>query len=213
MDKSKQEIESGNWFADLLLSFAPESPSVDGAPEEMIKKASWKAFGVSTVAGVAPGPWGWATILPEIITVTKIQIDLIHSIAAYYNKHAEITPSMILMIFSGQAKIQIGKGVIRDAAGKLIIKEMTKKTARYVAQRIGSSIGLKITARAVGRLIPFLFAPVFGAMSKSMTTDIGNEAVKFFSQSFIVLPIKKCINGHEIDEDATVCPECGSAFN
>jgi hypothetical protein len=213
MNKPKQEIESGNWFADLILSFSPDSPTVDGTPEDMIKTASRKAFLVSTAAGVVPGPWGWTTILPEIIAVTKIQIDLIHSIAAYYKKHAQLTPSLTLLIFAGQVKIQIGKNVARNTAGKFIVREMTKKTARHVAQRVGAAIGVKITARALGRMIPFVLAPVFGLMSKSMTTDIGNEAIKIFNQNLEIIKIKKCINGHETDEDLSICTECQSPLH
>lgn len=209
MNKPKQEIESGNWFADLILSFSPDSPTVDGTPEDMIKTASRKAFLVSAAAGVVPGPWGWATILPEIIAVTKIQIDLIHSIAAFYKKHAQLTPSLTLLIFAGQAKIQIGKNLVRNTAGKFVVREMTKKTARQVAQRVGAAIGVKITTRALGRMIPFILAPLFGAMSKSMTTDIGNEAIKIFNQNLEIINLKKCINGHENDANAPTCIECG----
>ncbi|MCX5828094.1 MAG: hypothetical protein NTV58_08855 [Deltaproteobacteria bacterium] len=63
-----EEVKSGHWFFDLLMKFAPkpEEVIVTGTPEEMIKEAAKKSFWVSTTLSAVPGPFGLATILPEI---------------------------------------------------------------------------------------------------------------------------------------------------
>ncbi len=74
----------GNWFLDLLMKLAPDPDKAykDATTEEMIRGASWKAFQISAGLGLIPGPVGMAVVLPEIITITKLQMALVCRIAS-----------------------------------------------------------------------------------------------------------------------------------
>lgn len=207
---SAKEAEDGTWFGNLLMEFAPDTVSIDGkTPEEMIQKASWSAFTVSTLSALPPGPIGWLTILPEIIAVTKIQINLIYKIAEYYNKRPVINSTMVMLIFANEAGVNIGKKVLTRVGRKVIIRALGSKAIRPIAQKIGARIGTKITSRLVGRWIPVIIAPIFGAFSKSMTTKIGEEAIALFQEDIEIAASKTCSNGHDFDASSKFCPECG----
>jgi len=174
MTDSKKEIEGGSWFVDLLMNFAPDHVELTGdTPEQMTKSASWLAFSISTAAAIPPGPLGWATILPEVIAVTKIQMNLIYKIAQYYEKRGKLNETLVMLIFANEAGVNVGKKVVEKVGRKVIIRALSSKMLRPIIQKIGARIGARITQKMVGRWIPFVLAPLFGAFSKMMTTKIG----------------------------------------
>ncbi len=203
--------EQHSWFTNLLMKFAPSSVEIEGrTPEEMISSASWKAFAVSTAAALPPGPVGWATIVPELIAITKIQMNLIYKIAKYYGKENQINSTIVMLIFANEAGLAVGRQVVRKVGTRVIINALGSRALRPIAQKIAAKIGARITQKALGRWIPFVLAPIFGAFSKSMTTRIGQEAINFLKDDFEVQDQCECPNGHEIPSNSKFCPECGA---
>jgi hypothetical protein len=199
-----------NWLGDLLMNLTPSDTDFTGkSPDEMIKTASWKAFAVSTASGLAPGPAGWVTILPEIIAVTKIQINLVYAIAKHYGQISKFGSGTVMLVFANAAGIAT-RGAVARVGERLIVRALSSKAVTALSQRIGVKIGARITQRIIGRWVPVVLAPVFGAFSKSMTKKIGYEAVKLFSSDFDIIEYALCPNGHEVSEDSEFCSECGA---
>lgn len=194
-----EEVKSGHWFFDLLMKFAPkpEEVVVTGTPEEMIKEAAQKAFWVSTTLSAVPGPFGLATILPEIGAVTKIQINLVYKIAKYYKNLETINHSIVLLIFANALGLTIGNQLVRRVGVRLVIKALSAPVIERIAQRIGLQIAAGITKRIAGRWLIVIAAPIFGLFSKKMTQKIGIEATALFAEAIEVEDMNGCEHGHE----------------
>ncbi|RYD33679.1 MAG: hypothetical protein EOP87_10570, partial [Verrucomicrobiaceae bacterium] len=94
---SKDEIipvkeESAGRIADAILKFIGKVP---GTKEELSDKPADRARSIAnsaaaraaTTAGamaLPPGPLGWATLLPELVAVWKIQSQMVADIAGVY---------------------------------------------------------------------------------------------------------------------------------
>lgn len=212
MTQKADKIDT-NWFVDLLMSFAPSTVEPNGqTPEQLTSAASWKAFTISTAAALPPGPIGLVTIVPEIIAVTKIQMNLIYSIAAYHGNQGKLNHTLVVLIFANEAGLFVGRQLLKKAGARVIVRALGSKAIRPIAQKVAARIGARITQRFVGRWIPFVLAPAFGAFSKRMTTKIGREADQLLGQDIDVIETTECPNGHEIPEDARFCEECGVAI-
>lgn len=208
---SDQNSGPKNWFGELLLNFAPRDIKVEGkTAEELISAASWKAFAASTALALPPGPLGLATILPELLTVTKIQINLVYAIAKLKGQEAKLNDSLVALIFAHEAGLQIGRYLNENFGDKVIVKSLSQRAYAQIAEQVGIRIGIRITQKALGRWIPVLFAPVFGALSKKMTERIGQEALKMFSGDLVVEDVLLCPNGHEVESGVNFCPDCGA---
>ena len=208
-----EDVKSGHWFFDLLMKFAPkpEEVVVTGTPEEMIKEAAQKAFWVSTTLSAVPGPFGMATILPEIGAVTKLQIDLVYKIAKYYKNLETINQSIVLLIFANALGLTIGNQLVRRVGVRLIIKALSAPVSEKVAQKIGLRIAAKITQRMAGRWLVVIAAPIFGLFSKKMTQKIGKEAKELFAGTTIEIEATiRCPKGHEAPLGTVFCPDCGA---
>lgn len=208
---SEQISAPKNWFGELLLNFAPRDIKIEGqTAEELISAASWKAFATSTALALPPGPLGLATILPELLAVTKIQINLVYAIAKLKGQEAKLTDSLVALIFAHEAGLQIGRYLTENFGEKVVVKSLPQRAMAQIVEQVGIRIGIRITQKALGRWIPVLFAPVFGALSKKMTQRIGEEALKVFGGELVVEEVQMCANGHEVEAGVRFCPECGT---
>ncbi len=176
------------WFVDTIMNLAPDPDSVqvDGAPEDMTDFASNKAFSVSLASGMMPGPFGMATILPELAAVTKIQMDLIYKIAKYHGRADRVDRSLILCVFAGALGVTAGRILAQKIGSRVIIKTLSTQAAQKIAGAIGTRIGSAVVQRSVGRWISFATAPFFAYFSRKMTEKIGQYAEELLSQDIEV---------------------------
>jgi hypothetical protein len=186
--RNDSEAETGHWFFDLVTMFAPEPSQVEvtGTPDEMMREAARRAFAVSMAAGLAPGFFGVMTILPEIISVTKIQIRLVHKIAGYYHAGASLDRTVLLLIFSEAIGLMVGKSLLRRVGARLLVTTLSTRLARRLAQQIGARIVAKAVQKGIARWLPVIMAPVLAAFSRSMTLRIGRHAMRLFSEGIVV---------------------------
>jgi hypothetical protein len=185
---SPQKETSGHWFFDLITLFSPDPDrtKVTGTPEEMISQAGREAFAVSGAAGLVPGPVGLAVIIPELVSVTKIQLNLVHRIAGYYGSGSKPDRSILLVIFGEALGLAVGKSLTRKVGTRLVVRALETQLARALAQKIGARIVTKAIQKGLARWIPLIAAPLLGAFSRSMTIRIGRHADKLFSQGLAI---------------------------
>ena len=185
--KSKATDESqidSNWFGELITNFIPSDTNIEGRTvEQLISSASRKAFVISCTAAIPPGFFGWATIIPELIMITKIQINLIYSIAKFYNQSDKVMISLLAIIFSNALGLELGKGVLKKAGVGIIISKTSAKLLEPILKNISVKTLSKLIARLPSRWIPLIAAPFFGAWSASNTKVIGYEANRLFSKN------------------------------
>jgi hypothetical protein len=184
MEKGPAILDSERtWLEKTLFSFLSykdeddEMNSPDSrTPQEMIDSAAARAFRVSTVLGLIPGPVGIMAILPEVVAITKIQINLIHRIARYHGKSEEVNLEMVLLILGNVFGVAAGEALTRKAGTALVIRSVNSRLIKQIARRIGNRMVDTVAEKAIGRWIPMMSAPLFGYLSKSLTRRIGREA-------------------------------------
>jgi uncharacterized protein (DUF697 family) len=209
--RSEETIKSGNWFADILLNFIPypEDTTVTGSPDEMIRKASHQAFTISTCAGMTPGLWGFFTIVPELIAITKLQINLVYKLAKFYGKANKLTASIIFNIFATAMGVGEQKIFMRQVGPRVIVKALSSQTIRKMAPQIGKRVSSRIMRRGFARWIPMLTAPAFGYFSMSMTEKIAYVADEIFLPDLEMEEFLICSRGHKLPDGSTICAVCG----
>jgi len=180
------------WFVETMMGLAPdpEKIQVDGAPRDMTDFASNKAFSVSFASGMMPGPFGMATILPELAAVTKIQMDLLYKIAKYHGKHDRVNRTLVLYVFGCALGVTAGRLMVQRAGSRLIVKALSTQAAQKVASALGARIGSSVVQRGAGRWVCLATAPVFAWLSKRMTEKVGRYADDLFRQDIEIEKIE-----------------------
>lgn len=149
--------------------------------DAFIKKAAKNAAIAAGSLALPVGPLGWLTILPEMLTVWKIQAQLVADIAAINGVKANLTrESMMYCLFKHSAA-----QALRDIAVRVGERMLVKTASVRVLQSVANKIGIKVTQRAIGsgisRFVPLLGASAVAAYEYYDTTQVGNTAFKFFS--------------------------------
>ncbi len=183
-----KQMRDGTWFGGLLenildtLTPNADEIRVDGTPPEMTRKAARAAFLISTGASIPTGPMGLATIIPELISLTKIQISLIYKVAKFYNHEAKVNQPIILAVFGSAMGVVLKHVISSEVGSRVIVKTLGSEGTQKITREIGEKIGAGLLRRGFGRWLPLLLAPVFGYFSLSLTRRIGQEAEKLFRQ-------------------------------
>jgi hypothetical protein len=188
----KEEFKTGSWFERILengvntLGPNPDEITVDGSPQKMIRKASRAAFLISTGAGIPTGPVGLATIIPEVIAITKLQINLIFKVAKFHQQEAKVNKTIILAVLGVAVGVVLKHALINKVGTRVIVKSLSAEGAKRITREIGEKFAAGLLKRGLGRWIPLMLAPVFGYLSLSMTRKIGREAESLFSHELEV---------------------------
>lgn len=180
------------WFVETMMGLAPdpEKIQVDGAPRDMTDFASNKAFSVSFASGMMPGPFGMATILPELAAVTKIQMDLLYKIAKYHGKLDKVNRTLVLYVFGCALGVTAGRLLVQRVGSRLVIKALSTQAAQKIAAAVGARVGSSFVQKSAGRWVCLATAPVFAWLSKRMTETIGGHAEDLFRQEIEIEKIE-----------------------
>lgn len=158
-----------------------------GSVEIIIQSYSNKNAAISGGAGIIPGPLGMAAAVPEILFVTKNQIEMIYDVAKAHGHDAEkISKELIVGILFGA----MGQG----ATALFVVqgqKVMAKRVGARALQNVIALLGGKITQQAAKSMAAKWF-PVAGAIamaswSKYSTKKIGNKAKEIFSKEIEII--------------------------
>lgn len=132
-------------------------------PETKARKlahsAAKRAAITAGTLALPPGPLGWLTILPELISIWKIQAQLVSDIAAAYGKHAELGREQMLWCLFRHTSAQAFRDLVVRLGDRLIFR----RVSYGVIERIAKQIGVKMTQRALGEGLS-RWMPIIGAI-------------------------------------------------
>ena len=186
--------DESNMITDALMKLLSSVPSSDETlatnpkerAQEIIKNAAMKAAGASGAMALPPGPLGFATILPDLLTVWHIQKSMVADIAAAYGKKPALTrESMIYCLFK-HAGAALVRDMVTRVGGRMVIRRTTLRMAQSVLKRIGIKVTQTTIGKSIGRWLPLIGAVGIGAYSYYDTTQVGATAIELFSQDLSV---------------------------
>lgn len=131
----------------------------DVEARRLTQRAAQRAALTAGTLALPPGPLGWLTILPELISIWKIQAQLVSDIAAAYGKHAELGREQMLWCLFRHTSAQAFRDLVVRLGDRLIFR----RVSYGVIERIAKQIGVKVTQRALGEGLS-RWMPVIGAI-------------------------------------------------
>jgi hypothetical protein len=159
--------DTSNRVSRAILDFISQIPdskvhSHDDPEREarrLAKRAAQRAAITAGSLALPPGPLGWLTILPELISIWKIQAQLVSDIAAAYGRHAELGREQMLWCLFRHTSAQAFRDLVVRLGDRLIFRRVSYS----VIERVAKQIGVKVTQRALGEGLS-RWMPVIGAI-------------------------------------------------
>ena len=188
MSISKDGRELGATVGAALLAIVAHQPEStqprSAAPAEaarrLVDKAARRAALAAGSLSLPPGPLGWLTLLPEMMSVWRIQTQLVADIAAVYGRTPELGPTQMLYCLFRHTAAQGLRDLAVRVGGRLIITPL----AGAALKKLAATIGIKLSQRALGsgvaRWLPLIGAAGVGAYAWYDTRQVAQAAIELF---------------------------------
>ncbi len=184
---------TGN-LGERVLALVVEPPLADCAPsprprdaaDRAIESAAAKAGLAAGTLALPPGPLGWATIAPEMLTVWHIQRQLVADIAALYGRSAELGPAQMLWCLFRHTAAQALRDLGVRVGERVIVRPAAQMLLQRAAEAVGVHLGKKAASRALSRWVPLVGAAGVGAYAYWDTRQVGRAALQLFEREQVI---------------------------
>ncbi|WP_426661545.1 hypothetical protein [Rhodanobacter aciditrophus] len=180
--------EEASRITQAILDFVSRIPdsTVDGTADpraqarQIAARAAQRAALTAGTLALPPGPLGWLTLLPELVTIWKLQAQMVSDIAAAYGRHAELGREQMLYCLFRHTAAQAFRDLVVRMGDRLLFRRMSQT----VVERIAKQLGVKLSRRALGegasRWLPVIGALGVGAYAYYDTGQVAATAIELF---------------------------------
>lgn len=171
-----------------LVSQIPASLEVPGAnPSERVKSiaktAALKAAAISGSFTLPPGPFGMATVLPDLLAVWRVQQQLVADIAGAFGKTSALTPETMVICLFKHGGAALTKKLFARKGHDVVVQRIANRTLLQLLEKIGVRVAQRIAAKSLSRWLPVLGALGAGLYAYYDTTHVATNAIDLFSQN------------------------------
>ncbi len=170
-----------------LVGHVPDSRQTPSAQpgvhaDQLARAAARQAALAAGSLALPPGPLGWLTVLPELVTVWRIQARLVADIAGLYGQHAHLgREQMLYCLFKHTAALAVRDLVVR-AGERFLVQTVSSRALQSVAQGIGLRVGRQVIGKGVSRWLPLVGAVGVGAYAYADTRQVARTAIEMFER-------------------------------
>ncbi len=166
--------------ADPPASNQQRAVQPQAAARRLTEQAARRAALAAGSLSLPPGPLGWLTLLPEMMSVWRIQAQLVADIAAVYGCTHELDRAQMLYCLFRHTAAQ----GLRDLAVRVGERLVVQPLAAGALKKLAGAIGLKLSQRALGssmaRWLPLVGAAGVGAYAWYDTRQVAQAAIELF---------------------------------
>jgi hypothetical protein len=188
----KTNHKAGTGLTAAILRFASDIPSStqlqhDTPNNAARNSANAAARSAALVAGslaLPTGPLGWLTILPEMVTIWKIQSQMVADIVAIYGKTPSLTREQMIYCMFRHSAAQAVRDLVVRVGDRVLIQQVPLQILQAVAHKIGVKLSKKIIGTSVSRWLPVVGAIGVSAYAYYDTKEVAATAIKLCEQTF-----------------------------
>lgn len=159
-------------------------PAADSA--RLARSAATKAAVAAGTLALPLGPLGWLTVLPEMVTVWRIQARLVADIAALHGRTQGLTKEELIYCLFRHSAGQLVRDLVVRVGERSLVRTATLQALRLVAQRIGARLARAVAGRSVARWLPVAGAVGMGAYAFWDTRQVAATATELFATEVTV---------------------------
>lgn len=179
---------------DLVVFIPPSTEkAVDNPAERAQTIARLAARNASLMAGTLAlplGPFGWLTVLPELVGVWKLQSQMVSDIANVYGKQSTLGREQMLYCLFKQVSAQLMRDVVVRVGERALVKHVSSQLLQSMAQVLGVKITQSILQKGASRFVPLVGAIGVGAYAYFDTLQVAKNATDLFERDIIFDPLQ-----------------------
>jgi len=165
----------------------PESDSPAERARDIGRRAAKKAGLVSGGLALPPGPFGYVTIIPDLMVIWKIQAQMVADLAGTFGKKAFLGREQMLYCLFRHAAAQVMRDVVIRVGERAIIRRASLGVIQRIPPRIGVRIGQRLAGGAIARWLPVAGALGVGAYAYYDTRQVAATAIDLFRREIALV--------------------------
>jgi uncharacterized protein (DUF697 family) len=176
----------------VIATVPPTSELPNTAPRERARviktAASLKAAAISGTLALPPGPWGLAVVVPDLVTVWRIQAKMVADIAGAFGQSAELSQEHMVYCLFRHAAAQVVRDLTARVGERLVFQRATLKTLQYVAGKLGVKISERALASSAARWLPVVGSIGVAGYAYYDTAQVAETATGLFEDNLKYVP-------------------------
>jgi len=173
-----------------IVASVPGTKEVRGAtPEERARTiqttAALKAAAVSGTLALPPGPWGLAVIIPDLVTVWRIQAKMVADIAGAYGQTAHLSQEHMVYCLFRHAAAQVVRDLVARVGERVVFRRATLRALQLMARRLGISVTQQVIAKSAARWLPVVGSIGVAGYAYYDTTQVAATATELFANEIV----------------------------
>jgi len=177
-----------------LVSSRPESarqastlPSEAArAAQSVAQQAAQKAALAAGSLALPPGPLGWLTILPELLTVWRIQRQAVADIAAIYGRTSELGREQMLYCMFRHTAAQAVRDLAVRVGERMVVQPVAAKVMQQISRVVGVKLSESLVRKSISRWVPLAGAAAVSAYAFYDTQRVARTAIELFEGEQII---------------------------
>lgn len=165
----------------IPASREPPAAAPDDRAGVIGKAAAIRAAAVSGSFTLPPGPLGLATVLPDLLSVWRIQQQLVADVAAAFGRsHALNRETMLICLFKHAGGVTQHL-FSRGRSNNVVVHRIANRALQQLLEKIAVRLAQRFAAKSAARWLPLLGAVGAGAYSYYDTSQVAKNAIELFS--------------------------------
>lgn len=174
-----------------LVLHVPESsePTLERPAHRAHALSRTAARTASLISGslsLPPGVLGWLTIVPELISIWKLQAQMVSDIAAVYGKRKTLGREQMLYCLFKHVSAQLFRDVVVRVGERVVIQQTSLKFIQNLARSIGVQVSKTVISKGASRFVPLLGAVTVGAYAYLDTMQVAKTAIDLFERDIVI---------------------------
>jgi hypothetical protein len=145
--------------------------------------AAAKAALLSGGLALPPGPIGFATIIPDLIGIWKLQAQMVADIAGVFGKKAFLTREQMLYCLFKHAAAQLVRDLVTRVGERLLIRRVSLETMERIIRKAAGRVTQRVIGKTLSRWLPIVGAVGVGAYAFYDTAQVGKTAIDLFQRN------------------------------
>lgn len=153
-------------------------PQLDSV-SDLISSYTRNNAAISGGASLIPGPWGMASVIPELTLVIRNQIQMVYDIGVANGKQAQLTKELLIGIFLTAMGSSAGS-LLTIHGGKILVRRASLQVIQKIIAMLGGRVTQQVIKSSVSKWLPVVGAGAMATWTGYMTKNIGEKANELF---------------------------------
>jgi hypothetical protein len=172
---------------DIVTEVPKTSEASAGSPRERARAiqtaASLKAAAISGTLALPSGPLGIAAILPDLISVWRVQAKMVADIAGAYGQSAHLSQEHMVYCLFRHAAAQVVRDLAARVGRRVVIRKATIKALHGMAQQLGIRVSKQVIAKSAARWLPVVGSLGVAGYAYYDTAQVAATATELFDST------------------------------